>query len=360
MKRKDPPTPDHMTNRVSRRGVMIGGAAIAAGAAMPSSAAFGQASYLSGRSLSVITGFSDGAAGGAIYFEWANAAGRLLPDTVVNYRRNAAGTKALAVELLADAAPDGLTIGDVSPDSLVARHLGEYRHDLSDFIPIAALGRSTDILFASAESGITSVADLQARGGPLPVPVRATVSGAYFQSYFCNALLGTRLRPVTGYSSSERELAFLSGETELLIRGERSGIQYVRDGAGMPLLKFGSGEVLPEYGNVPSIADLDVNPDFGWIVDYFEAASLLYVMCAHADTPSDRVAVLRDVFMRATDDPQFRRAVASLTVLAPVDGESVQSEVTRTLSQFSDLGEAIEVAVACGAQLAETGEACVL
>lgn len=343
----------------TRRAVVIGAAGMAATSAIgPSLSLARDAGFLTGQTLELLSGYSEGAEGGLTIQEWGKAAERLVPGLTVVFRPNPGGSVDLTYSLLAAAAPDGLTIGTHNTDSLIAREGGERGIDISRFDIIASLSRNIDVLLASTTSGITSLADLQARDGPVILPVRATVSGQYFQGLFTNALFGTRIRPVTGYSSGERDLAFLSGEAELIIKPVGVALRFLRDGTGVPILKFGRDPLPAPYPPLPAISEFEHSSDFGWIAQYFETATATHILAAPKGMPEDRLATLRDVFWRAAHDPALEAAVAAFLTVSPTRGEDVQREIDNLIEGFGDFDVNVEKALACGMQLAETGGAC--
>lgn len=352
-------SPAHSASLLTRRSILTGAAGMAAAAALRPGFAFAQeAEFLVGQTLELLSGYSQGSTSSLVMLEWGKAVERLLPETQVVMRSNAGGTSALAAAQLAASAPDGLTLGTVNADSLLASHTGEDVHDISEFAIVASLNAVLDVLYAATGSGIGSIEGLMAREEPTVLPVRSTVSGAYFQGFLTNALLGTRVRPVTGYSSGERELAFLSGESELIIKSAPFGARYVEDGAGTAILKYSDAEAPASFGNPPALSELPIDPEFQWAVDFFRTLAPTHIFATRSDVPEDRLLALRALFMRATADPQFVAAVAPLTEIEPTSGEVVQARVANLVSQFGDLGDRIASALACGRQLAETGEAC--
>jgi tripartite-type tricarboxylate transporter receptor subunit TctC len=346
-------------SRLRRRDVLAGAAAFGAAAGLGPGAAIARGTgFLAGQTLELLSGYSPGSTSALVMQEWGRAVERLLPDTQVVMRSNAGGTSALAAAQLAAAAPDGLTLGTVNTDSLLANYTGEDVHDISEFAIVASLNAVLDVLYAATGSGIGSIEDLIAREEPTILPVRSTVSGAYFQGFLANALLGTRIQPVTGYSTGERELAFLSGESQLIIKSAPFGARYVEDGNGIAILRFSDAAAPASFGNPPALSGLPIDPEFRWAVDFFNTLSPTHIFATRKDVSAERLQALRDVFMRATADPRFVAAVAPLTEIEPASGEIVQAEVASLVSQFGDLGDRIRRALDCGMQLAETGASC--
>lgn len=317
-----------------------------------------QQGYLAGQTLELLSGFSEGSSGAVVMQQWAEAVERVLPDTRVVYRANPGGSTDLTYALLADAPPDGLTVGSHSTNSLIGGLNADRSLDITHFALLGALTRTVDILLATTASGITSIDDLRAREAPVILPVRATVSGDYYLALFTNALFGTRIRPVTGYSSGERDLAFQSGEGQLLVKQFVNAIPFVEDGSGVAIMKFGDGPVPAILGDPPAMSTLDHDPAFEWIIDYLNATTATRIIATHPDVPADRLAGLRGVFMQAAGDPEFVEAAAMFTTIDPTSGDEIQAEIEALLSRVGDFESRVSEALACGLQRADTGAAC--
>ena len=242
----------------------ISAASLAVAFAMLPTAVSSQEPYFAGQTIELLTSYSDGSRGNTIMREWGQAFERLNPDSHVIVRNNSGGTSALAAALLADAEPDGLTIGTSDIDSIVSRAIGEDIQDISKFAIIGSLSRKQDTLFASIDSGIRSIDDLKERTAI--IPVRSTLSNDYIVSLLVNTYLGTRIRPVTGYSSAEAELAYQSGEGQLVILTEAETLQAIKDGTGVPLVALTPGR-LDGDGKLPGLKDLSKNNDTIWLAD---------------------------------------------------------------------------------------------
>jgi len=343
---------------VRRRQVLWGAAGLGAAAWLGPVAARAAASYLDGRTLQVISGFSEGSNGNILMQEFSRALERLLPDTRVAYRVNPGGTAALTAAMLAESEPDGLTIGIVDMDSLVAKTTGAEVYDISEFSIVGGMDRDADMLISGAASDITSVDDLVGRDTPAIQAVRSTSSGAYFQGYLLNAVLQTRILPVTGYDSGARELAIRTGEADLVVAGVPNARRLVNDGAGQILLRLTDVPLPSDFGDVPALSDFDATEEFEWVVDFLNTSAVSHILGAPKDTPADRLQTLRELFTAAVADPEFVQAATNLLVLEPIPGQEIEALIQRLLSGFDSFAEGLAAALACGMQLAETGESC--
>ncbi len=120
---------------------------------------------------------------------------------VVEPNSRAAGR--LAARQLADAPPDGGTIGSFPTALAYAELLGDdgVAFELAKLGWIGSFNVEPRLLVVSARLGVASLDELRAR--PLAVAVGAdtTTSVGAREPLLLNSLLGMRLRPVMGYSS---------------------------------------------------------------------------------------------------------------------------------------------------------------
>lgn len=346
-------------SRPSRRAVLLGTSSLAAGVALRPMGLRAQDNFYAGKTIEFLSGYSEGAVSNLVMQEFAKALDRQLPETRVVMRPNAGGSTALTIEMLASAASDGLTVGSVSTPALL---LGsdESRRMIDDFKIVASLNEFVLVIYASTASGITSLDALRDRDEPAILGVRATSSGSYTQTLFVNALYGTRIKPVTGYGSGARDLAFTNGEIDLVITSAEFGSRYIEDGLGVPLLKLSESDAGPLFAEVPGPEDLPFDPQFAWILDFFAAATPSSVIFAPRDVPPDRLAFLRDTFFDAATDPGFIADATPLFRIAASHGEVVQAIFDRLGDSTPDLHARVRAAVECGLRVAETGESCAL
>ena len=115
----------------------------------------------------------------------------------------------LAARQLMDAPPDGGTIGSFPTALAYAELLGDdgVAFELTRFGWIGSFNVQPRVLVVSAKLGVASLDELRARTTPVPVGADTNTSVGAREPLLLNALLGTRLRPVMGYSSPARNLS---------------------------------------------------------------------------------------------------------------------------------------------------------
>ena len=343
-------------NRLSRRTLLGGAGAMLV--ASPLAPAFAQIGFPAGATIEVLSSGSDGSGSGTLFQALCVAMERASPSTRFVFRPNSGGSAAMIATLLAESAPDGLTIGGVDIDSLIAKFSGEQDYDVTDFAIIGSLARDIDLLFASTASGLASVEDLKSLDEPAILPVRSTSSGSYFQGLMLNAALGTRILPVTGYDSGARDLAFFTGEADVSFLGFDTALKAVADGTGVPLLKTANIELPEELAGLPALTTFDLEPQYRWVAAYLDAAVYTDILACPKSTPPDRIAALREIFMRAVSDPDLVAIAAPITILDPVPGDRIEAGIDDMIAGIDSFATGLTAALDCGRHRAETGEAC--
>ena len=289
---------------------------------------------------------------------FAEALQRQLPETRVILRAIPGGNVELSAAMVAETEPAGLLMGPVDMESIIAKLGGAEIYDISQFHIVGALGRDIDLFVGSIEAGVTSIDSLRARSEPAIMPVRATSSGAYFQGLLTNALLGTRILPVTGYDSGARELAFRSGEAQVVNAGVSPASRYIEDGVGTILFQFSRGAIPEALGRPVYLDELDYDPAYAWIIDFFEASALENTLAVSLDTPPALLEELRTAVAAAAADPAYISAAADLLTLDFVPGAEVEERIQSVLAGSGSFAASINRAMDCGRHIAETGEAC--
>lgn len=331
-------------------------AAVAVALVVAVPAAQAQQPYFVGQTIELLSAYSEGSEGNVFLQEFAHAVERLWPGTRMVFRPGS--STALTAEILFNAAPDGLTIGSTDTDSLVARATGEDIHDVSDFDVIGALTQRRTLLWGSTAAGITTLEQLH---DPIIIAVRSVTSGTRFTSLLLNAYLGTRLTPVTGYSSSEGQLAFFNGETGAAVEDTVSGLEFIANGVGTPLLLLVARDdnpVVAPYDTVPRLVDQRGAEEFAWVPEFLKGIAYGRAIGVPKGLDPQKLEDLRDLFMQVMVEPGFVAAMSGISDIVPTRGDVLQAGLESMLSTFGEIGPLVERALACGEQIAATGEAC--
>lgn len=298
--------------RANVTGRSLAAVAIAAAAVVPPAAARAQGpDAFPGKPLQIIVGF--GAGGG--YDLWARTLGRHigrhLPGrpAVVIQNMPGAGSLNAANHLYTVAPKDGTTIGIVARDAVLNPLTGQSgaRFDAPKFswIGSPAVERNVCIVYHTAP--VQSFEDALRRD--VVVGATGAGSGAAIYPRALNALLGTRFKLITGFTSSSDSLLAME-------RGEIDGICESLDsvvGRRPDWITTGKAKVLLQGGTdpdphlkAPFVLDLARNEEERLTIRLLYAGQGIgRPFLAPPELPPNRLAMLRGAFDATMGDAEF-------------------------------------------------------
>lgn len=259
------------------------------------------------------------------------------PAIVIQYMPGAGGMTG-TLYLYGRAEQDGTQIGMLPRDIAVNQmlHPETSRYDARRFNWIGRIASYTGVVFVAAHTGVTAADDLRR------IVVAAGAWGATTDSFvtptLLNALGGTRMKIVTGYSgAAEVDLAIERQEVD----GRVASWTSVKTTHG-PWLAAGRIAVLFQTGlkphadlpRLPLITDLATSDEGRQILEFMNSdSSIGWNVVAPPNVPADRVAILRAAFDATLQDPEFL-ADAKMRGLeiVPARGDEVQDVVRRTVA----------------------------
>lgn len=308
--------------------------------------------FYRGKTVTVVVGY--GAGGGYDLYArtLARHLGRHIPGNPVVVVVNMPGAGSLvAVNHLYNVAPrDGTTLGMVSANVLLAQLIGrpEARFDATRFNWVGSMNAETYICIARSDAPVQTFADL------FTIPVRFGGSGAGSESGlhppFLNGVLGTKIELVSGYpGSNEIDLAIERGEvygrcghTWSSLKARRAGWvtgdkPFVRILVQMPRKH-------PELSHVPAVGEYARDQRVRELVEtFFGPAQMGRPFALPPAVPSERVAALREAFVRTLRDPAFLKEAdqVNLDLNGAMGGADVQALVTRCVKAPREISETI-------------------
>jgi tripartite-type tricarboxylate transporter receptor subunit TctC len=263
---------------------------------------------------------------------------RYMPGnpTIVVQNIPAAGGMALGNMLANTAAKDGTFMGIIR-GTVVQEEIYKnpaVHFESRKFHWVGNMNRDFDTCVFSAKSGLKSWNDMYQR--------QASVggSGAGAQSYsfpvIYNDLLGTKFKVIVGYPGTpERYLAMERGELDGACGITTSTLHSVlaepfRDGKILLLAQAGSAKD-PQFPDVPNILDEAKTPEVRQALQFMYAAlDLGRPLAVPAETPPDRVALLRRAFEQAMRDPDLIAEAGKLKLdLHWVSGADTETAVAQ-------------------------------
>ncbi len=259
---------------------------------------------------------------------------RKLPGNPQVIVRNMTGGGGItATNHLASAAPkDGTTLAVVARGMGIEPLLGgeQTRFDPLKLQWIGSTSPEVSVIAVRSETGVRTLDDLRTREVAVAGPAPGTDGVTYPNTL--NNLLGTRFKIVTGYRSGP-EMVMAVERREVEGRGSWSWASFRTEGADM--LKRGELQLLvqmslrksPELPNVPLIMEYAKTDEQKTILQVIlTGQTMAWPLVAPAETPKERVELLRKTFLAMLADEEAKAEAKKLGIdLEPVSGAEIHS-----------------------------------
>ena len=220
-----------------------------------------------------------------------------VPIVVIN-RPGAAG--AIGTREIAQARPDGYTIGVVANAALASQYMVPDHPDMSQVRPVVIIGGESAALTVRADAPWKSlddfVKDARARAGRIRVSTDPPGGGSFIAAVLMERGLGVRVTKVPYQGFAPSVAALQAGEVQATTVPVPDVISAHRSG---------QARILGVMENQRHFLAPDV-PTFkeqGYNVVY----SLWRAVIVPSGVPEDRVAVLEKAFLQALNDPELRQ-----------------------------------------------------
>lgn len=236
------------------------------------------------------------------------------------------------------AEPDGLSIGVLSRGmpilSLVRAHGIEY--DALKFRWLGSPSFDITVCVASAAVGFKSIRDVIGSEKQLTLGATGRAAGSFQVPTALNATLGTNIKVIVGYKGApEMHTAMERGEIDgrCLSYWGTQATPFLREGLQSGQVRF-LAQLPDRHAELPEV------PVANHLVRDPEGVMLLNLVAAPLSpwvvppgTPEDRLSVLRDGFLRAFQDPGFRKAAERARIdVNPVPGDKSEHLINKLLN----------------------------
>jgi tripartite-type tricarboxylate transporter receptor subunit TctC len=258
--------------------------------------------------------------------------GRHIPGEPTIVPQNMPGVGGVkAANYLATIAPrDGTTVHMIMSNMMSSEAIGAsgVQFDTRKFFWIGNTTSTPNVMVAWHTSGVTSIEQVKTK--QLIVGAPGGTAGVIYATVM-NALLGTKLKLVTGYpGGNEVNLAMERGE----IDGRASNSwaswkstrpDWIADKKINVLVQVGLKRA-PDLPDVPLLLELAGNDSDRQVLAFLSADTpISRALVAAPDTPPERVAALRRAFDDTMKDPEFlAEAEKSQMDILPMRGEDAQ------------------------------------
>jgi tripartite-type tricarboxylate transporter receptor subunit TctC len=322
----------------------LGSAVFAAtfwGIGIVADAAYAQANFYAGKTVTLIATTSPGGTGdlrvkAMVPFLKKHIPGN--PTVIVEYMDGGGGRKG-ANHIYKSVAPDGLTIGAASGAIVGLAIMGEkgISYDPDKFIYLGTPESENHyVIYTRRELGLENLEKLQAasgiRIGAQSVGHVSYVAGRIF-AYFLNM---KQPNFIAGYTSREVDIALVRGELDARANNATSVLRRNPDWLDKGLMNFHAimevprGDKHPRLGHVPEVESFAKNAREKRLISLwraFRGVGSPYIL--PPGTPKERVNILADALTKTFKDPEFRPYFKKLVAddASPLDTDQLTKVV---------------------------------
>jgi tripartite-type tricarboxylate transporter receptor subunit TctC len=326
----------HMDCTIFDRRHLLRLAAGSAGALIASPVLADVEPFYKGKNIDLIIGYPPGGSNNLYARVLANHIGKYIPGNPGVVVRNMPGAGSVtAAAFVANSAPRDGTVLALAPPTLPLEERltpagSGQRFKSSEFSWIGRINTLVNVIF-------TRGASIKTFDGAFKTSVRlsATGAGSAITVYpnATNTILGTKFDIVRGYSGSmEGMLAVERAEVDGHCTGwdtlKTSHPQWIDDKSVNILTQF-SSKRHAELANVPTVVEFAKTKRQNDLMRAIvNAADIGTSFFSTPQVPADRLAALRQAFMRCMQDKDFLAEIATLKIgLDPLAGERVAETV---------------------------------
>jgi tripartite-type tricarboxylate transporter receptor subunit TctC len=280
-----------------------------------SSAAFGQA--YPDRNVTIVVTSSAGALTDVLTRAVALRLSEMWKQSVIVENRGGAGYT-IAAQSVMRAAHDGYTLLASETGFYTTQpHLyapGKLPYDAEkDFVPVAGYGTIPTALLVNPSMPLNSVSDLIALAKKEPGVVTFGTAGVgtalHIAGLELENLTGIKMTAVHYRGAAPALNDLIAGQIDAVIMGPSVALTFVKAGK-LKMLAFGSEQRLPQFPDVPTIAET---------VPGYEA-SVSFGLFAAAGTPADIVSKVNADVQTIVGDPEFQKKYLDRFAVQPVPG----------------------------------------
>ncbi|MGY2489869.1 Bug family tripartite tricarboxylate transporter substrate binding protein [Cupriavidus sp. CP313] len=323
--------------RMSRRQLLLSGTAAATLAFVGSACA--QANYPT-RPIRLIVPFAAGGSTDLSARLVAEFAGRELGQSIVVENKGGAGGS-LGMEQVANAAPDGYTIGmaTVSTHGSNPAVFPKLKYDpIKDFAPITNVVSMPSVFTVHpsvpAKTMQEFIALAKANPGKYSVasPGTGTLGHVNLENFQMLAKIELLHVPYKGAGLGLNDA--VAGQVNAISDNLASALPHVKSGRLRALAVLGATRS-PQLPNVPTYAELGYKEmgDGGW-----------FGIVAPAGTPPAIVARLNQAILKAMQNPEFKRKVEeSGGTLVPTTPEQFKAQIQQAIARYARVAKAANI-----------------
>lgn len=298
-----------------------------------------QTPFYQGKTITIVVGNP----AGDVYDLYARTISQFMPKYIpgnpnmIVQNMAGAGSMIAANYIYEVAKPDGLTIGSIFPalyfDQLIGRK--EVKFDWDKFVWIGSPTVSNHLFYMRADTPFKTIEDVHNAKEPPKCGATGTTSTAYYMPRLFEETLGLKFNIVTGYQGgSDIDLAVERGEmqcrafTITAFFAREPFHTWRKKGFVRVLIQTGKkrDERLPDTPTIYELMGKYKTPEAGrrLATAILAAGNVGRPYVVPPATPTDRVKIIREAFMKTLKDPEFlAEAKKKKLVIDPVSGEEL-------------------------------------
>lgn len=284
------------------------------------SSLFAQTPFYQGKTITLIAGTTAGSVYDAYARFIAQHWGKHIPGNPEFVVQNMAGAGSLiaANHLYNVAKPDGLTIASIIPSIYFNQLAGrkEVKFDYAKFNWIGSVEGSDNLVYMRSDTPFKTIHDVRRAAQPPKCAATGTGTIGHYMPTLLNETIGTKFETVLGYPGGpEMDLSVEKNETQcraFTLSAWFSGEPYQTwraKGFAHVLIQTGRrrDERLPQVPTLNELMDEVKTDDLGRRLAKVVLASgeLGRPYLLPPGTPSERLKILREAFVKMVADPEF-------------------------------------------------------
>lgn len=261
---------------------------------------------------------------------------KYLPNDVkVVVENKDGGNGNVALGELTKTKPDGYTVALVNlPGHFVNQVLDKASYDLSKFTYIGNITKTIYVAGASKKSGFEKLEDL--KNEKEVIAGITNISSTDGLGVIITAdELGIKLKTINHKGSTEAILSATRGDVDLVQYPVESLTGSFDSGEIQPLWVY-NDERLPNLPDVPTIKELGHE-------ELLDSVAMYRAIAAPEGTPEDVLKILRESFMKAVNDEEYKKKVEESGALwNPGDYQQVEKAVEDSIKMLTPYKELLE------------------
>jgi tripartite-type tricarboxylate transporter receptor subunit TctC len=320
---------------------------------------------LKGQTIRVIIGGSPGATTDVAARALFDTMESILPDTTIRIQNiNGSGGGKAINEMMGSDGGSLITLVVAGNGPIYAQLTSPdlTKYDLTSLQWIGAIERAERFLGIRGSLKSSSVDALRGLDRQPISPTSDKLSSSTIQNYLVSAMLGLRMKVVTGTDDGQQSAMLLAGDVDALIGNPFDMASMVESGDVVPVLKFSKDTAAKILDGVPAIADVipaDLPKDLAYVLETLDKLGRVYA--AAPATDPEIVAGLRVAFDRAASDPAYVEEMSRQKInISPTPGAEVGGAIEKLLGPSgAGLRSTLQSYLACGEKMSDEGaESC--